>query len=386
MRRLRVFNITEEGRYGGPQQRIAEVAGRLRADHAIDTVVLMPSAGSERFQQALRAAGVEWRALRLHRLTKHAAHLAGYVLFFVPEVLALRSIMRAARPDLVHCNGSWQVKGMIAAHLAGVRRVWHMNDSFMPAMVRPMFDLVYRLCPPDGLVLSSRRTRRYYFEDGRRRQPAVACVIPPPVDTARFDPSRHHPSPYPDDGFEGIRVLTVGNVNAVKDHGLLIRMAHEMNARGRGTRVRFYVAGTVFDNQRAFYEGLLGLAANLGVQNVEFLGAREDVPALMRHAHVFVCTSLHETGPMVVWEALSMALPVLSTDVGDVRELFEAHRCGLVAGSREPAELADLLERITDRPDETAAMASRGRAAAALLDVDHAAARHAACYREVAGC
>lgn len=386
MRRLTVLNITEEGRYGGPQQRIAEVALRLRTDHGIDTVVLLPTVQSERFQRALRTAGVAWRAITLHRLTRHAAHLAGYVAWFLPEVLAIRSVIRELRPDVVHCNGSWQVKGMIAARLAGARRIWHLNDSFMPAMVRPLFDLVYRLCPPDGVVLSSRRTRGYYFAGGRRRQPAIARVIPPPVDTARFDPAIDHPDPYPDEGFDVVRVLSVGNLNPVKDHALLIRVAHEMNARGREARLRFYVAGAVLDSQRRYYDGLRTLAAELHVGNLQFLGARDDVPALMRHAHVFICTSQHETGPMVVWEALSMALPVISTDVGDVRELFEAHRCGLVASGRDPRALADLLERVVDRPDEAAAMAQNGRAAAESLDVRHAAERHAACYREVAGC
>jgi glycosyltransferase involved in cell wall biosynthesis len=384
--RLTVLNITEEGRYGGPQQRIADVAVRLRIDHGVDTVVLLPESGSERFQQSLDGSGIEWRSIGLHRLTRDAAHLARYIVFFVSEVLAIRSVIRAVKPDLVHCNGSWQVKGMIAARLAGVRRVWHMNDSFMPGAIRPLFDVVYRLCPPDGVILSSRRTLRYYFGDRRRREPAVARVIPPPVDTARFDPAIAWPNPYPDDDVDRVRVLSVGNINPVKDHGLLIRIAHEINARGRGARFRFYIAGTVFDNQRPYSDSLRALAEALGVSNLQFLGAREDVPALMRHAQLFVCTSQHETGPMVVWEALAMTLPVVSTDVGDLRDLFDAHGCGLVADGRDPAELADLLERVADDAALRAAMGKRGRAAADELDVRHAAERHSECYRKVARC
>jgi len=384
-RRLTVVNIVEEGRYGGPQQRIAGVAVRLQADHGIDTVVVLPAAGSDRFQRVLNAAGVQSRVIQLHRLTREILHLAGYLFFFVSEVRALRSVIRSVRPDVVHCNGSWQVKGMIAAWLAGVRRVWHLNDTFMPAMVRPLFRVVYRLCPPDGVVASSRRTLQYYFA-GRRSQPLATWVIPPPVDTARFDPALDVPCPYPDEGFDGMRVLSVGNINPVKDHELFIRLAHELNARGRGARLRFYVAGTIFDNQRPYYETLQALAARLHVDNLLFLGSRQDVPALMRHADIFVCTSKHESGPMVVCEALSMAKPVLSTDVGDVRELFEEHRCGLVAAGREPQELADLLERLIDPSGEAAAMVENGRATATLMDIHHAAAQHAACYRELAGC
>jgi glycosyltransferase involved in cell wall biosynthesis len=254
----------------------------------------------------------------------------------------------------------------------------------MPAMVRPLFRVVYKVCPPDGVIASSRRTLQYYFAG--RSQPLATWVIAPPVDTARFDPALDVPCPYPDAGFDGVRVLSVGNVNPVKDHELFIRLAHELNVRGHGDRLRFYVAGTIFDNQRPYYEKLQRLAARLNVGNLLFLGARQDVPALMRHADIFVCTSRHESGPTVVCEALSMAKPVMSTDVGDVRELFETHQCGLVAATREPQELADLLERLIDPSNETAAMVANGRAAATLMDIHHAAAQHAACYRELAGC
>src|SRR4029078_5913912 len=119
----------------------------------------------------------------------------------------------------------------------------------MLAMFRPLFRVVYKVCPADGVVASSRRTLQYYF-GGRRRQPLQTWVIAPPVDTASFDPALDTPSPYPDAGFEGVRVLSVGNVNPGKDHEPFHRLAHEMNVRGHGARLRFYVAGTIFENQR----------------------------------------------------------------------------------------------------------------------------------------
>lgn len=385
-RRLTVLNIVEDGRYGGPLQRIAEVGATLRSDYGVETVVLLPAAGSERFRDVLGRAGIAWRAIPLHRLTKEAWHLVSYALLFVPEVLAIRSVIRSVKPDVVHCNGSWQVKGVVAAWMAGIPRVWHMNDSFMPALVHAFFDVVYRVCPPTAVVSSCRRTVRYYFGDGRRPPPSKIWVIPPPVDTDRFDPARDYPNPYPDPAFEGTRILSVGNVVPVKDYELLIRLAHEMNARGRGAGLRFYVAGTVLENHRTYYEWLRAVSTQLSVENVVFLGAREDVPAFVRHAHVFICTSQSEAGPMALWEALSMGKPALSTDVGDVRELFEEHRCGLVANGRDPRELADLLERLITRTEEAAEMGRNGRMAAEQLDVGHAAAKHAECYREVVGC
>ncbi len=132
--------------------------------------------------------------------------------------------------------------------------------------------------------------------------------------------------------------------------GCFVRVAHEMNVRGRGARCRFYVAGTIFENHRAYYEGLCALAARLDVDNVA-LPRREGgrAGASATRARLRLHVEARDRARWLSGKRCRWAMPVLSTDVGDVRELFEAHRCGLVAGGREPRELADSA-RTTHRP------------------------------------
>lgn len=384
MRRLRILNVIEEGRYGGPQKRIVDVAVRLRAQHGIDTTVLLPARQSERFQQALTHAGVPFHAIRLHRLTRDARHLLGYVVFFVPEVVRIWRLIRRLGPDVVHCNGSYQLKGMIAASLAGATRVWHMNDTSMPGAVTLLFAIVRRLFSSGQFIFASERTGAYYFPPDARARPAGVWLIPAPVDTAWFSPGHEPENPYPDPDFTGVRVLAVGNVNPTKNHELLVRIAAELNSGASGRPVRYYVAGEILDNHRAYHRGLLAAAERLGVDNLVFLGGRTDVRALLQHADLVVCTSTNEASPIFVWEAMAMARPVVSTDVGDVKAVFESWRCGLIGPHDNVRELAGLVLRLIGSPDERAEMGRRGRAAAVeLFDVDRCAAKHGACYREL---
>jgi glycosyltransferase involved in cell wall biosynthesis len=75
----------------------------------------------------------------------------------------------------------------------------------------------------------------------------------------------------------------------------------------------------------------------------------KDIPLLFSGADCFLLTSEWEGSPNVVKEAMACSLPVVSVDVGDVRErLRDVHPSSLV--SREPRELGAALARLLCEP------------------------------------
>ena len=79
-------------------------------------------------------------------------------------------------------------------------------------------------------------------------------------------------------------------------------------------------------------------------QLIELKGySREEVFLLMQAADALLLTSRSEGSPQVVKEAMACGCPIVSTDVGDVRELTAGIAGCYVASSREPSELAALL-------------------------------------------
>ncbi|SFB67222.1 Glycosyltransferase involved in cell wall bisynthesis [Halobiforma haloterrestris] len=83
----------------------------------------------------------------------------------------------------------------------------------------------------------------------------------------------------------------------------------------------------------------------------------ESVPTYMNAADALLLTSHHEGSPMSVKEAMACNLPVVSTDVGDVRERLEGVEPSAVGTS--DAELVRALEAVLERGER-----SNGREAA----------------------
>ena len=84
-------------------------------------------------------------------------------------------------------------------------------------------------------------------------------------------------------------------------------------------------------------------------ENVELLElkgySREEVTLLMCAADAFLMTSINEGSPQVIKEALACGCPIVSVDVGDVKERVEGVEGCYIAKTREPNELADLLNK-----------------------------------------
>ena len=70
---------------------------------------------------------------------------------------------------------------------------------------------------------------------------------------------------------------------------------------------------------------------------------REEVTLLMCAADAFLLTSHTEGSPQVIKEAMACGCPIVSVDVGDVRERVEGTEGCFVSDSRDPRDLASLL-------------------------------------------
>jgi len=149
------------------------------------------------------------------------------------------------------------------------------------------------------------------------------------------------------------KVLFAGRLS--KEKGLPLLLAACGQLRANGTPVQLVVAGdgplrTWVLDQSAAKPWLRALGS---VDHA-------DLMELMLHCDLVAIASIYEGLPTVLLEALSIGIPVVSTDVGRARELIGASS-GVVVG-RSPAEFADGISRssrLSRRATEEAAIRLR---------------------------
>lgn len=107
----------------------------------------------------------------------------------------------------------------------------------------------------------------------------------------------------------------------------------------------------------------------LNSSNIELLElkgySRDEVTLLMCAVDAFFMTSHTEGSPQVIKEAMACGCPIVSVDVGDVRERLEGIEGCYVSETRNPGDLANLLKNALDFNEKTN---GRGKIIADALD------------------
>ncbi len=131
----------------------------------------------------------------------------------------------------------------------------------------------------------------------------------------------------------------IGNMNRFKGHAYFIRAAQRIKEQVK--TAKFLVVGRKLDTDPDYWEQMQQLTAECGLKDdLIFAGFQEEIAGLLSSWDVFVLSSVLESCPNVVLEAMAMRVPIVATDVGAVSELVLDGRTGFVVPPHDAEALA----------------------------------------------
>lgn len=266
-----------------------------------------------------------------------------------------RSLLRRWRPDVL-VTGNWGAIEFAMANLPPLTRHLHVVDGFGPEERETQIGrrvLIRRLVLGRGRVIVPSRNLERIATEIWKLPARVVKYVPNGIDLARFSAALGATPRAPRDP------PVIGTVAALREEKNLARLI-----RAFALAVRDRPAGLVIVGDGPERASLTGLAAQLGVaERVTFTGHRDDTPALYAGFDLFALTSDTEQMPLSVIEAMASGLPVVSTDVGDVRAMLAPENGGYV-GARDDSAIAGLLTALLANPGDRGRIGAANRAKA----------------------
>jgi glycosyltransferase involved in cell wall biosynthesis len=245
----------------------------------------------------------------------------------------LRRAMRSGSYDLIHVNNTFTYQGptMIAARLENLPVLAHIRNP-IPDCWRS-----YKLAKIANALVSVNDSLARDFELRGIGVPVGTCydgvqISEPHV--CSFKELRRSLAP------DGATLIgSAGRLDTQKDFETLIRAARVVcDAR---SQVHFAVAGE--GPQRASLEKLIQ-ELHLNRQFV-LCGFRKDIQNFLAAIDLLVCSSLWESGPLVVLEAMWLGKPVVATQVGIAPEVVLPGVTGELTPAGNPQALATTILR-----------------------------------------
>jgi glycosyltransferase involved in cell wall biosynthesis len=151
------------------------------------------------------------------------------------------------------------------------------------------------------------------------------------------------------------KVIVVANLRPEKGHDVLMDAAVDVLRRFPDAEFEIVGGGPEL-------EALLSRADARRMSHAfTFLGHRDDVPARLAQADLFVLPSRSEAFPNAVLEAMAAGLPIVASGVGGILELIDNGRTGFLVPPGEPQPLADRICRLMANPSLAARLGDAAR-------------------------
>lgn len=337
------FVISRLGVGGAETQLVQLVTGLDKSRFAV-SVVCTKDEGP--LAERVRDAGVPVRALHM----RHGWN---------PDVVRrLRGVFRDEQPDIVHCtNFNSTLWGRLAAIWSGVDGIIVAEHSTKRLQLRQRIAIPFinqLLAPYTDAVVACGDSQVPVLVSEKHRPDRISVIVNG-VDTALFNAAG--------DRLRAKRALglpadtaAIGIVAALrpeKNHEMFLRAGAELIRTGES--ITLVVVG---DGPRRSH--LEALARAMGIaSSVHFMGSRDDVSGVLGGMDVAALTSVSETFPLTLLEAMSAGLPVVATAVGDVPRIVQDGRTGFVV---PPGDESGLTQRLRELVRDASVRSAMGEA------------------------
>ena len=335
---MKVLQILPALELGGVERGTIDLARGLKG-YGVQTVVIS-SGGS--LVPELQREGIPHYALPVQKKSILSLSL----------VSRMVEIIQKERIDLVHARSrvpAWLA--WLAARKAGVPFVTTCHGYYSTHLLSRVMGWGKNVIVPSQVIA------RHMIEDFGV-PPERITVIPRGVDLTEF--------PYHRDKYDAppppvFRILNLGRFSPIKGQLEFLHAIHLV--RQRKIHVEAWLAGSEGEGKSSYTEKIHHTIRQLGLEkNVKILGARRDVPELLRNADLLVLSSLiPESFGRVLIEAGATGTACVATRLGGAVEIIEEGKDGLLVPAGDEKSMADAIIRLLHHPKEAKEMARHFR-------------------------
>ncbi len=321
MTKKRIIYIDEDARYGGPQHRMVLVANQLKQD--FEFLFLISSDENKLFKRRLIQDSLNYKEIKITRLSKHKKTFIKYIIFFIPELISLILNLKKLNADIVQVNSTPHFKALLASAILRIPTIWVLEDSNLPFQVKIVFKLLFLMFKPN-IIVTSQVVKKYYLKNQRFKKNIRKIYAPVSIKEFNYKEFKNKKIKT-----NSIKILMIANLTKIKGIEIFLDIVKKSPKN-----LKFVLCGG-FTNTNKNYVKSLMKKFKLFKKKLNYVGHVNYIPKVISKCDILLCTSWSEAGPMTSIEGMFMKKPLISNKVGVIPELFKNKKNTLIVQKNE---------------------------------------------------
>jgi glycosyltransferase involved in cell wall biosynthesis len=263
------------------------------------------------------------------------------------SIYKIKKIFNEIKPDILQ---TWlyhaDLIGGFIGKISGIKKIcWGIRGSYEKELTSLRTKIIVKICSafsywiPDVIISNSKFAKKKHVKSGYNKK--IIYVIPNGFEIKKYLPNKNF----------FLKLLNINNnipkntiflsmVARYDPHKDYLNLFNALNIiKCRGYKFYLVLIGSKFDNNNILL--LKKIKQYNLLDNIFLLGERNDVLKILPNIDINILSSMSESFPNVIAEAMLAKVPCISTDVGDTK--FIIGDTGWIVPRKSPLKLAKAI-------------------------------------------
>lgn len=319
----------EDSRVSGVSIYTKTLAEYINKNFNLQCEVILPKKNSYNLRKQLIEKKILYKFYDIERISKNT--IFKYLNFFFLKRKKLLKFFEKNSYSIYIIQGSLQFLNIFILNYIKKNYTLIIHDTY----INFIFKLILKFLVKKNskIVFVSKRSKNFYkdvFTYNKKK------IVPTGSKIIKIIHNRLRKKSF--------KIGTICNINPDKNIIFLLNVAKFL--KEKNLNVTIEIAGSIYKSQKNYYKFLKKIINKDKLNNVKFLGYTENINNFLKDLDIYCCFSKNESSPIAVWEAMHTRLPIITTDIGDLKYHISKGKFGYLIENFDPMQFGLKINKI----------------------------------------
>lgn len=324
--------LLDDSRISGISIYSKNLAKYIKKNFSIKCEIILPKLNSSKFIVQLKNNKIPYKFYDIERISSNT--IISYLNFFLFKKKNIINFFRRNTYSTYIIQGSLQYINILILNYLKKKQIIIIHDSHMHFLLRLILKLIVK--KETKIIFVSNKSYDFYKDIFKNN---IKMILPTGSELKKKIKKNKIK--------KSLRIGVSCNINPDKNIFFLLDVAKVLKKLNPSISIE--VAGNIYKSQKNYFNMIKYKIKKDKLNNVKFLGFKKNINKFLKRLDLYCCFSKTESSPLAIWEAMHIGLPIITTDVGDLKYHINRGKFGYVIDNNDKIYAMTIIKVLSDK-------------------------------------